>query len=203
MSAAELSMPSARTAVFPPPAEPLLFTDGDRFEWPVTGDVWVRTAGDWMPAPDDGSGYLSDAQVRASLRRAIDAWNPNCLFLPALPGDRLPGRPILTMPTGRDAAQYVLDHQDNRLVPVRDLVATHDEDAAYDIPGVVTAGETARVLSGITTEYDHVRVRYDEAAGRIYVRYSRYDAEGWRNAAVSSLVTCLHVFVLAASTVEA
>lgn len=196
MSAA-LSTPSVRAGLFPPPCAPLRFADGDLYEWPLVGDSWVRTDGEWTPSPDDGSGHLTDAEVRASLHRAAIAWGTTCRFVPALPGARLPGRPILALPTTHNAAQYVLDHQEDRLVPVRDLVAVHDEDAAYDVPGVITASATAQVLSGIVTEHDPVRVRYDQPAGRIYVRYQRpNDFGAWGGEEFAPPVECLHVFVL-------
>ncbi|MFD3815213.1 hypothetical protein ACFWRZ_09105 [Streptomyces rubiginosohelvolus] len=188
-----LSAPSVRPALFPPPSVPLRFTDGDRYEWTHTRDVWTRTDGLWVPSSqddprDDGTGTWTDAEVSACLSRAVEGWDARQRFVPAQPGHQLPGRPILGLPTAHNAAQYVLDHQDDRLVPVRDLVAAHDEDAAYDVPGVITAQATARVLSGIVTDHGTVRVRYDESAGRIYARYQRPNDVG--------SVLCLHVFVL-------
>ncbi|WP_030372393.1 hypothetical protein [Streptomyces rimosus] len=212
MSTMSLNAPVVQSALFPPPSAPLFFTDGDRYVWTHTGDVWTRTNGSWVPSrydglnddQDDGTGWWSDAEVRAALGRAVEKWDARQRFVPADPGPTLPGRTLLAFPPLHDCAQYVTEHQSSGLlVPVRELVAAHDEDAAYDIPGVITAAEAAQVLSGIVAEHDRVRVRYDEAAGRVYVRYSRYDAEGWRNAGLPSLVTCLHVFVLAAAPSEA
>ncbi|MEU6632918.1 hypothetical protein ABZ905_32230 [Streptomyces parvus] len=194
MSAAPtLSAPPARPALFPPPSVPLRFTDGDRYEWTHTRDVWTRTDGLWVPSSqddprDDGTGTWTDEEVSACLSRAVEGWDARQRFVPAQPGYQLPGRPILNLPTAHNAAQYVLDHQDDRLVPVRDLVAAHDEDAAYDVPGVITAPQTARVLSGIFADHGTARVRYDESAERIYARYQRPNDVG--------SVLCLHVFVL-------
>ncbi|MFE0063264.1 hypothetical protein [Streptomyces sp. NPDC059003] len=196
--------------LFPPPAVPLRFADGDRYEWPRSEDVWARTRGWWVPSlagdsRDDGTGWWSDAEISASLHRATAAEDATKRFVPALPGDRLPGRPIRALPPAVDrTAQYVLDHQANRLVPIRELVAAYDEDAAHDIPGVLTAMETARVLSRIDAEHDPVRVQYDEDAGRIYARYQRPSDFGvWTDAGFPPVVTCLHVFVLAGSPAKA
>ncbi|MFB6505570.1 hypothetical protein ACFC07_22235 [Streptomyces sp. NPDC056099] len=203
MSVATLSAPTTRSALFPPPAVPRHFTDGDRYEWPHTRDVWTRIAGEWVPSSqddprDDGTGTWTDAEVSASLSRAVESWDVRKRFVPARPGS-LPGGPFPPMPTTRSTAQYVLDHQADRLVPMRDLVAVYDEDAAYDIPAVLNATETERVLAGIVAEHEDVRMTRDEAAGRIYVRYRRPSDFGvWSGAGFPDHyeVECLHVFVL-------
>lgn len=196
-------------AVFPPPSVPVVFTDGDRYEWP-TGDIWTRTRGSWVPSSaddprDDGTGHLTDAEVRANLGRAIEAWDVRKMFVPALPGDLPPG-PFRAMPTSRPTAQYVLDHQADRLVPLRELVASYDEDTAYDIPAVLTAQQTERVVAEIVTDHEDVRMSRDEAAGRIYIRYRRPSEFGILTGAGfpdDHDVECLHVFVLTASPAEA
>ncbi|MFI9052476.1 hypothetical protein [Streptomyces sp. NPDC053427] len=196
MSVATLSAPPARSALFPPPAVPLHFTDGDRYEWPATGEVWVRTGGEWKPKPDDGSGYLTDAEVRRSLHAAVAHWDVRQRFVPTVPRGTLPGRVLLALPPVRDAAQYVLDHQGAGLVPLRELVARHDEDSAYDIPAVISGTAMTDVLTSIVAEHFRPSATYDEAAGRVYVQYLR-------PAEQPGTVKCLHVFVLAAPLAEA
>lgn len=201
MSITALSAPQVTDlGVFPPPSVPLLFADGDRYEWPGTGDVWVRADGSWQPAPDDGSGYLTDADVRAQLHRAVVSWDARHRFVPVAPQvSRLPGRPGLVRPTVGNVVQYVRAHQNGGLVPMRDLVAQYDEDAAYDVPAVITAAELTGVLQTIVTEQRRPEVSYDESAGRVYARYQRHDSDGWTSAGLPSIVTCLHVFVLPAA----
>ncbi|MEV0487313.1 hypothetical protein AB0I69_42775 [Streptomyces sp. NPDC050508] len=203
MSVATLSAPPARSALFPPPAVPLHFADGDHYEWPATGDVWVRTAGEWRPKPNDGSGYLTDEEVRGLLHAAVTRWDVGQRFVPAVPGDILPGWRILALPPVCDVAQYVLDHQGAGLVPLRELVARHDEDGAYDVPGVISGSAMTDVLTMIVAEHSRTQVSYDKAAGRVYVRYQRPSDFGPWQEALPSFVTCLHVFVFAASPAEA
>jgi hypothetical protein len=196
VSVATLSAPPARSALFPPPAVPLHFADGDRYEWPATGDVWVRADGEWKPKPDDGSGYLTDAEVRRSLHAAVTHWDVRQRFVPAEPRGTLPGRALFALPPVRDAAQYVLDHQGAGLVPLRELVARHDEDSAYDIPAVISGTAMTDVLTSIVAEHFRASATYDEAAGRVYVQYLR-------PAEQPGTVKCLHVFVFAAPLAEA
>jgi hypothetical protein len=198
-----LTAPATQPAVFPPPAVPRLFTDGDRYEWTHTGDVWTRIDGWWVPssqgdASDDGTGWWTDAEVRASLGRAVEGWDVRKRFVPAEPGPVLPGRTLLALPPVRDAAQYVLDHQGGGLVPLRDLVAKHDEDRAYDIPGVITGSRVRDLVIAFVAEQARPRATYDEAAGRVYVRYERADPYGRPD-----VVDCLHVFVFTAPALEA
>ncbi|MER6230915.1 hypothetical protein ABT169_17450 [Streptomyces sp. NPDC001616] len=194
--------------LFPPPSVPAFFTDGDRYEWSHTGDVWTRTNGCWVPSrydglndgQDDGTGWWTDAEVRASLGRAVEGWDVQQRFVPVDPGPVLPGRTLLALPPLRNAAQYVTEHQGaGLLVPLRDLVAKHDEDAAYDVPGVVTGRAMRDVVVEIVREQRRPRATYDEAAGRVYVRYDLPVAPPGRPA----VVECLHVFVFTASPVEA
>ncbi|PRH78376.1 hypothetical protein C6N75_15185 [Streptomyces solincola] len=209
MSTMTLTAPAVQPAVFPPPSVPVVFTDGDRYEWP-TGEIWTRTRGWWVPSSagdprDDGTGHWTDAEVRASLGRAIEAWDVRKMFVPARPGD-LPTGPFPVMPTSRPTSQYVLDHQADRLVPLRDLVAAYDEDTAYDIPAVLTAQETERVVAEMIADHEDVRMSRDEAAGRIYIRYRRPSEFGILTGAGFPDhygVECLHVFVLTASPAEA
>lgn len=201
MSVATLSAPPARSALFPPPAVPLHFADGDRYEWTHTRDVWTRTAGLWVPSSqddprDDGTGAWTDAEVTASLSRAVESWDVRQRFVPAAPRGTLPGGVLLGFPPVRDAAQYVLDHQGAGLVPLRELVARHDEDSAYDIPAVISGTAMTDVLTSIVAEHFRASVTYDEAAGRVYVQYLR-------PAEQPGTVKCLHVFVLAAPLAEA
>ncbi|MFI1349623.1 hypothetical protein ACH4UR_25430 [Streptomyces lydicus] len=166
----------------------------------------MRTNGWWLPTPDDGSGFLTDAEVRAHLHKAVAQWDVRHRFVPAEPGrdlgSELPGRLVLGLPTVRATAQYVLDHQGTGgLMPMRELVARHDEDRAYDIPAVLTPTDLTDVLNAITTEQTRVLVTYDKAAGRLYARYERA-IDGGKDTGLSSSVTCLHVFVLAASPAE-
>ncbi|MER5615943.1 hypothetical protein ACFYY1_41905 [Streptomyces sp. NPDC001890] len=200
MSVATLSEPSVRSALFPPPAVPLLFTDGDRYVWTHTGEVWTRTNGWWVPSlgdgQDDGTGWWTDAEVSASLHRAVESWDVRQQFVPAQPRGILPGRVLLALPPVRDAAQYVLDHQGAGLVPLRELVARHDEDSAYDIPAVISGTAMTDVLTSIVAEHFRASATYDEAAGRGYVQYLR-------PAEQPGTVKCLHVFVLAAPLAEA
>lgn len=200
MSATALPVPRVHAGLFPPPCAPVLFTDGDRYEWPH-GEVWTRIGGSWVPSTngdprDDGSGHWTDAEVRASLGRAVAGWDVRKAFVPTRPGD-LPGGPFPLLPTSRPTAQYVLDHQADRLVPLRDLVARHDEDAAYDIPAVLTAAETEQVVAEIIADHNDVRMSRDEAAGRICIRYRRPSDFGiWSGSGFPDHVECLHVFVL-------
>ncbi|MGW0757087.1 hypothetical protein ACWD1Y_11465 [Streptomyces sp. NPDC002814] len=207
MSTTTLTTSAVQPAVFPPPSVPLRFTDGDRLEWTHTGEVWTRTEGWWVPSlgdgQDDGTGWWTDAEVSACLHRAVENWDVRQRFVPAMPGDVLPGWTLLALPPVHDAAQYVAEHQGaGRLVPLRELVAQHDEDRAYDVPGVVTGSKMRDVVIRVVAEHARPRVTYDEAAGRVYVRYERY-GDGWQGAGLPSIVTCLHVFVLTASPAEA
>ncbi|WP_433860243.1 hypothetical protein [Streptomyces kronopolitis] len=209
MSVATLSAPPARSAQFPPPAVPLHFADGDRYKWTHTGDVWTRTAGVWVPSSqddprDDGTGTWTDVEVSESLSRAVESWDVRKRFVPAEPHGTLPGRVLaqplfpglFALPPVRDAAQYVLDHQGAGLVPLRELVARHDEDSAYDIAAVISGTAMTDVLTTMVAEHFRARATYDEAAGRVYVHYLR-------PAEQPGTVKCLHVFVLAAPLAEA
>lgn len=202
MSTMTLTAPAVQPALFPPPSVPALFTDGDRYVWSHTGDVWTRTNGWWVPSrhdgQDDGTGWWSDADVSRALGRAVEGWDVRQRFVPVAPGLALPGRNAL--PPRCDVAQYVTAHQGGGLlVPLRDLVAQHDEDAAYDVPGIITSGEMRDVVIEIVREQRRPRVTYDETAGRMYARYDLpMDVCGR-----PSLVECLHVFVLATSPAEA
>lgn len=201
---------SVRPPLFPPPSVPLLFTDGDRYEWPHVGEVLTRINGWWVPSRyddgrDAGSGWWSDADVRGALGRAVESWNVRQRFVPVRPtGPILPGRTLLALPPVHDAAQYVAVHQGvKELVPLRELVAQHDEDAAYDVPAVITGEEMRDVVISIVAEQEQARVTYDETAGRVYVRYQRPSDFGvWQGAGFPAAVRCLHVFVLAASPAE-
>lgn len=210
MSTTTLTAPAAQPAMFPPPAVPLLFTDGDRYEWTHTGDVWTRADGWWVPssqgdASDDGTGWWTDAEVSASLGRAVERWNVRQRFVPAGPGATLPGTRLhsvldlesLKLPRAQPVAQYLLDHQDGqRLVPARELVAAHDDDAAYDFAATITVPGMLHVLEVILAEQQCPEVSYDDAAERLYARYQRHDAGS------PPLVTCLHVFLPAGSPEE-
>ncbi|KIF00920.1 hypothetical protein PL81_38520 [Streptomyces sp. RSD-27] len=191
-----LSLPATVPALFPPPAVPAQFRDGDRYEWPTTGDVWTRQGGDWRPSPDDGSGWLTDEEVRQALTRAVTAWDAGHRFEPAHPGPLLPGRRLdkKTGVQGLDlggysvAAQYV--RSQGRLVPVRDLVAAYDEDKAYDVPATITTAAMLDVVGTILAEHQWAHAGYSN--GRLYVRYQRSSDEGFP-------VMCMHAFVLSAS----
>ncbi|MFF4188148.1 hypothetical protein ACFYZ9_33635 [Streptomyces sp. NPDC001691] len=207
MSLAVLSVPFVRH-LFPPPSAPLRFADGDRYEWRwPSGDAWKRAEGHWRPDPDDGWGWLNDAEVQEALKGAIRKWRPAYSFVPRLPGARLPGRPVdgiedLDRMWGYPSpsvAPYVLDHQSGRLVPVRDLVAQHDPDAAYDFAPTITRAEMLDVMGSIQKDQERPEFSYDESAGRLYARYRRPSDFGVRGSAgFPSTVTCLHVFVLSA-----
>ncbi|AWI32649.1 hypothetical protein [Streptomyces tirandamycinicus] len=208
MSTMTSTVPAVQPAMFPPPSVPLLFADGDRYVWTHTGDVWTRTNGSWVPSrydglndgQDDGTGWWSDAQVSAALGRAIANWDVRQRFVPAAPGPALPGRTLLALPPMRDSAQYVTEHQGSGLlVPLRDLVAQHDEDAAYDVPGVIPGDRMRDVVMEVVSQQRRPRATYDEAAGRVYVRYDLpVDLYGR-----PAIVECLHVFVLTATPAEA
>ncbi|WP_330335669.1 hypothetical protein OHS33_39210 (plasmid) [Streptomyces sp. NBC_00536] len=195
---------AVQPAMFPPPSVPLLFTDGDRYVWPHTGDVWTRTSGSWVPSrydgQDDGTGWWTDAEVSAALHRAVENWDARQRFVPADPGAVLPGRTLLALPPMHDSAQYVTEHQGSGLlVPLRDLVAQHDEDAAYDVPGVISGSRMRDVVMEVVRQQRRPRATYDEAAGRVYVRYD-LPLDPYGRPAV---VECLHVFVFTASPAEA
>ncbi|MER5482601.1 hypothetical protein ABT024_05205 [Streptomyces sp. NPDC002812] len=202
MSAAVLSLPTPTPALFPPPAVPDRFKDGDRYAWPSTGDVWLRRGGMWRPVPDGGSGWFTDHEVRHALMQAVANWDAGERFEPVQPGPLLPGR-RMTKETGlwgvelygvSSAAQYVLSG--DRLVPVRDLVAAYDEGAAYDIPATITTAAMLDVVGTILDEHDQAHASYADW-GRLYVRYERPgDAPG------DDPVTCLHVFVLVGTPAE-
>ncbi|MEV0778896.1 hypothetical protein [Streptomyces sp. NPDC050428] len=194
MPVAVSSAPSVRSALFPPPSVPLHFADGDRYSWQGVG-AWIRTGEGWEPTPDDGSGFLTDAEVRRSLRAAVMHWDVRQRFVPAEPGGILPGRVILALPPVREAAQYVLDHKGGGLVALRELVAGYDEDCAYDIPGVSSGTVMTDVVTTIVADHSRPWVTYDESTGRVYARYERpVDLTGsW------GVVECLHVFVLSES----
>ncbi|MGC4950994.1 hypothetical protein ACLQ2N_32985 [Streptomyces sp. DT224] len=209
MSTVTLTAPAVRPALFPPPAVPLRFTDGDRYVWTHTQDVWTRVDGLWVPSrydglnagQDDGTGTWTDAEVRAALGRAVEKWDARQRFVPAPPGIVLPGRMDLALPPFHEAAQYVTEHQGRGLlVPLRDLVARYDEDAAYDVPGVVTGSRMRDLTAGIAAEHGGSVMTYDEAAGRVYVRYWVRD---WAGSPARFLAECLHVFVFTASPAEA
>ncbi|MFJ5817320.1 hypothetical protein ACIQGT_26000 [Streptomyces sp. NPDC093108] len=182
------------------------FTDGDRYVWTHTGDVWTRTNGSWVPSHhdglndgvDDGTGWWSDADVSAALGRAVDDWDVHQRFVPADPGPILPGRSLLGLPPMHDCAQYVIEHQGpGLLVPLRDLVSQYDENAVYDVPGVITGSRMRDVVVEAVRQQRWPRATYDEAAGRVYVRYELpVDLHG-------RPVECLHVFVFTASRTEA
>lgn len=196
--------------MFPMPSVPIAFADGDRYEWPDTGDVWVRSAADWIPAPDDRSGFLSDAEVRASLHRAVVQWDVKPRFVPVVPGEILPGMRLhslldllhLDIGGARSVAQYVRSDAGGKLVPLRESVAEHAEDFAYDVPGTVTYSDAVHVLDVILAEQLEAEVSYDAAAGRLYARYVRHVA-GWETTMLPQTVECLHVFMLSASPAEA
>ena len=149
---------------------------------------------------------LADGFVRHSLNWAVVHWEPQ-RFVPVEPGAILPGMRLhsildlegLKLERTRSVAQYVLDHQEGqRLVPLRELLAAHDEDAAYDFPGTVTVPDMLHVLEVILTEQQRPEASYDKSAGRLYARYERtVDLHG------RGTVECLHVFVLSASPAEA
>ncbi|MFD4933466.1 hypothetical protein [Streptomyces virginiae] len=202
MSAAVLSLPAPAPTLFPPPAVPSRFRDGDRYEWPTTGNVWLRRGGQWRPSPEDGSGWFTDQEVRHALIRAVADWDVGHRFEPGQPGPLLPGR-RMTPQTGvrgvelygvSSAAQYVLSG--DRLVPVRDMVAAYDEDAAYDFPATVSTATMLDVVGTILAEHDRAHASYD--SGRLYVRYQR-EGDGPQGYPV----ICLHVFLLSASPAEA
>ncbi|MEU9416079.1 hypothetical protein [Streptomyces sp. NPDC048272] len=196
-------------AVVPPPSSPLLFADGDRYEWPPAGNVWIRAAADWKPTPDDGSGKLTDAEVRASLRRAVVTQQVSTRFIPALPSDALTRTPLhslaearhLDFGTARSAAQYVrADGGD--LATVGNMVSEADEDFVYGLRRPATLGDVSRLLGMMLVEQVQLKVTYHMAAGRLYARCERYDP-AWREVGRPPEVKCLHVFVLSAAPAEA
>ncbi|MFH8257886.1 hypothetical protein [Streptomyces roseolus] len=198
MSTMIFTAPAVRPAFFLP-SVPLLFTDGDRYEWAHTGDVWTRADGAWRPSRDegrdDGSGWLLDAEVRAALGRAVETWDVRQRFVPADPGLVLPGRTLFALPSLRDCAQYVAEHQGaGLLLPLRDLTAPYDEDAAYDVPGTVTDSTVHDIVQEAVRQQERPRGTYDEDAGRVYLGYD-LPVELYGRPAV---VECLHVFVLSA-----
>ncbi|RSS95084.1 hypothetical protein EF903_05440 [Streptomyces sp. WAC05292] len=195
MSAAALTLPATAPALFPPPAVPAQFRDGDRYSWPATGDLWHRLGGHWRPVPDGGTGWFTDQEVRHALTRAVAAWDAGHRFEPAAPGPLLPGRRLsgetgvwgLGLGAYSAAAQYVRSQE--RLVPVRDLVAAYDEDGAYDVPATITPAAMLDVVGTILAEHDRAHASYSD--GRLYVRYERQGEHPWDRP-----VICLHVFVL-------
>ncbi|MFD9248334.1 hypothetical protein [Streptomyces bottropensis] len=197
-------------SVFPPPSTPLLLADGDRYEWPATGDLWVRVRGDWRPMPDDGSGYLTDAEVRAMVHRAVVNWDVKHRFVPVAPGAILPGKRLhslldlrhLDLGAARSVAQYIRSVGNGNLVPMRDLVAEHDDDMANGFRRTITVPDALHLLDVILAEQERPEVSYDEAAGRLYARYERY-VEGCETWMFPPTVECLHVFVLSAAPAEA
>lgn len=193
------------SAVVPPPSSPLLLVDGDRYERPPAGIVWIGAAGDWKPAPDDGSGHLTDAEVRASLRRVVVTQQVSIRFVPSLQSDALPGTRLhrldLHFGTARSAAQYVrADGGD--LAPVGDMISEVDEDFACGAHRPVTLGDASRLLGMMLVEQAQLKVSCHMAAGRLYARYARYDPD-WRGVGRPPEVKCLHVFVLSAAPAEA
>jgi hypothetical protein len=194
---------------FPPPCVPLLFTDGDRYEWPAAGDVWERTAGSWRPVPEGGSGWLSDGEVRAQLHRSVVQWDPGHRFVPVRPWRaNLPGKQLrsvedvegLVVDGARSAAAYV--EQANQFVPLRDLVADYDEDFAYDLPARLTIPDLRQALAAILEGHAHPQVSYDPSAGRFHVRYELEPLDGWR-AGYPTVEGCALTFVLAAYPADA
>ncbi|MEU0857461.1 hypothetical protein ABZ352_18760 [Streptomyces griseofuscus] len=216
MSAAVLSVPPVRPGLFPPPSVPLLFADGDRYEWTHTGDVWTRTAGSWVPSSqddprDDGTGAWTDAEVRASLGRAVESWDVRHRFVPVVQHRPLPGLPVRTagdlehleLPGPiRSVAQYLRDQRAGRFLPVRDLVARYDEDAAYDFAPTVSLPDMVAVLATILAERVRPQVTHDERAGRLYARYD-VEPEGGMPVGYRRAAEGLHVFVLSAIPAEA
>ncbi|MFF0754455.1 hypothetical protein [Streptomyces sp. NPDC004267] len=210
-----MSVPAARPAVFPPPSTPVLFADGDRYEWRHTGDVWTRTGGQWVPSAlddgrDDGTGWWSDAEVRASLNRAVVHWDVRHRFVPVAPGRILPGTALHSridlahLPVGdfQPFAQYVRSARTGELVPLRDLIAERNEDFAYDVPQSVTFPKAADLLDTVLTEQARPEVSYDATTGRLYARYERLDMD-WEVPRLPPVVECLHVFVLSTAPAEA
>ncbi|MFJ5142960.1 hypothetical protein [Streptomyces sp. NPDC088707] len=203
------STPTPRPAVFPPPSTPLLFADGDRYEWPETGAAWTRVDGGWRPTPDDGSGYLTDVEVRSFLHRAVVHWDVRHRFVPVAPGEILPGAALHGrldlghLPVGdfQSFAQYVTSSRTGDLVPLRDLIAEYDEDIAYDFSRTIKFGDTAHLLGVMLTEQIRPELSYDAAAGRLYARYEKFE-DGRRDAGMPP-VKCLHVFVLSGAPAEA
>ncbi|MFJ4342649.1 hypothetical protein [Streptomyces sp. NPDC088915] len=204
MSTLALNASAAAPAVFPPPSVPSRFWDGDRYEW-STGDVWERSEGQWVPVPDDGSGSFTDAEVRHALARAVDNRDPGHRFVPRPPGAILPGMRVhslldlfaLSFQPARSAAQYLLEHQDGRLVAGRELIAAHDEDAAHDFPAVIPLWMMRYLLKEIVQEQRRPEVSYHRPSGRLYVRYERpVDLPG------RETVECVHVFVLSNADVH-
>ncbi|MEV6676410.1 hypothetical protein AB0N09_06000 [Streptomyces erythrochromogenes] len=122
----------------------------------------------------------------------------------------MPGTPLhspvdarhLNVGTARSAAQYVRADASGDLVPVRDLVAEADEGLAYDLRRTITLGDVARLLGVMLDEQVRPEVSYHVAAGRLYARYERHDAD-WRGVGLPPMVECLHVFVLSGSPAEA
>ncbi|MFB8025921.1 MULTISPECIES: hypothetical protein [unclassified Streptomyces] len=211
MPAALLPAPVARPAVFPSPAVPAHFADGDRYEWPHTGAVWVRTrGGDWVPSPDDGSGYLTDAEVGTSLRTAVAQQEVDrVVFTPVTPNAHqyLPGRYyynakqlvslLADSSPYRFAMQYVYSHDRACFVPLRDLVAEHDEDLAHGVARTVMSLDMLDLLTAILADQEGPEVSYDSRTSRAYVRYACVDPE-WQGEGPQPRVTCLHVFLMRA-----
>jgi hypothetical protein len=196
-------------AVFPPPCAALRFVDGDRYEWPHSGDVWERHGEHWKPAPDDGSGWLTDEEVRTLLHRAATQQDTGHRFVPikpyrtSLPGTRLHSAADLEslMPKcAQHVAQYVQQHTGSgRLVPLRDLVAKHDEDFAHDIPATLTIPELREVVHMILESHAQAEASYDAVAGRLYARYELEPLDG-RHAGHRMGKECFHTFVLSTTT---
>ncbi|MFD0352970.1 hypothetical protein ACFVHW_04360 [Streptomyces sp. NPDC127110] len=200
MSAA-LTLPATMPGL-PPPAVPAQFRDGDRYEWPATGDVWLRDGGDWRPVPDGGTGWFTDEEVRRWLTQAVVVGDAGHRFEPARPGPLLPGMRMDKWTGVRGpglgaysaAAQYV--QADGRLVPVRDLVAAHDGGVAFGLPATITTAAMLDIVGRILAEHEWAHAGYSDD-GRLYVRYQREgERPGYR-------VMCMHVFVLSAPEGEA
>ncbi|MGP3953453.1 hypothetical protein [Streptomyces sp. 7N604] len=206
MPVTALSAPPARPAGFPPPSTPLRFCHDDRYEQADAG-AWQRAPGGgpdgrWEPQTGSEAGWLADDDVRYLLQRSAVRGEVGHRFVPRPPGAFLPGARIdspsglkrLDFGPARSAAQYLMDHQENRLVPLPDLIALYDENAAYDFAATLPLDEMADVLATILAEQQRPRVSYEESAGRLYARYERTlgaDAPGYR-----FTFECLHVFVL-------
>ncbi|MER7761562.1 hypothetical protein [Streptomyces sp. NPDC097619] len=198
MAAADLTVPPQSVPAggfFPPPGVPAQFSDGDRYGW-TNADLWRRHADDWHPVPDDGSGWLTDDQVSRALRYARETWNHSYWFEPAAPGARLPGMQM-TRRTGVQGldhhlrrcsawAQFV--RSGDRLLPVRDLVAVHDEDLAYGLAATLTPDTVFDIVSTVIEEQERARVAYD--GERLYLEYVRAG-----ETPEDPPATCLHVFV--------
>ncbi|MER7937838.1 MULTISPECIES: hypothetical protein [unclassified Streptomyces] len=208
MSTAVLSAPSF--PLFPPPAVPLRFTDGDRYEWPRTGDVWRRADGGWTPLPNDGSGRLTDAEVAEELQRSVVRWDPGHRFVPVRPWmPLLPGFQIraatmlksLDLDGARSAVAYVV--AGNRFVPVRDALAEHDEDFAYDVPARLSIPALREALAVVLEEHRLPEISFDPSAGRFHVRYQLEPLDGRRSLGYRTVERCALTFVLASHPTEA